>query len=414
MTIYSHSRMEAFKSCPLKYKFNYIDRIKREEESIEAFLGSRFHKVMEKIYKDLLFKKYSLDELLIFYHNDWDNNYHDKVIIVDKERKAKDYKEIGKKFVEDYYKRYYPFNHGVILGIEREVLINLEDNGQEYKLRGIIDRIEQTNDGTYEIHDYKTSKTFPEQSKMDEDSQLALYQLGIQNMWKDVYQVELVWHYVAFDKEIRSKRTEEELEELKKDILHWIKQIEATQEFLPKESTLCGWCYYQDICPLHKHEYLVGTLPVNKYLNNEGVQLVNEFTRLDNEKKSYQAKIKEIEEELNKIKEAVIQYAGNIGVDVVIGSDHKLKISSSEKIIVPDKGTKERESLIELLKKLNKFEEVLTFDTTELKKAMKEGKWELGILEEIKKLVKMERVKSVSLLKLKSNECQESFIFLTG
>ena len=53
MAIYSHSRLEAFKSCPLKYKFNYIDKIKREEEGIEAFLGSRFHKVMEKIYKDL-------------------------------------------------------------------------------------------------------------------------------------------------------------------------------------------------------------------------------------------------------------------------------------------------------------------------------------------------------------------------
>ena len=98
MTIYSHSRMEAFKSCPLKYKFNYIDRIKREEESIETFLGSRFHKVMEKIYKDLLFKKYSLDELLVFYEDNWNKNYHHKIVIAAKERKAKDYKEIGKKF----------------------------------------------------------------------------------------------------------------------------------------------------------------------------------------------------------------------------------------------------------------------------------------------------------------------------
>jgi len=404
MTIYSHSRMEAFKSCPLKYKFNYIDRIKREEESIEAFLGSRFHKVMEKIYKDLLFKKYSLDELLIFYHNDWDNNYHDKVIIVDKERKAKDYKEIGKKFVEDYYKRYYPFNHGVILGIEREVLINLEDNGQEYKLRGIIDRIEQTNDGTYEIHDYKTSKTFPEQSKMDEDSQLALYQLGIQNMWKDVYQVELVWHYVAFDKEIRSSRTKEELEELKKDTVRWIKKIEATHEFLPQESALCGWCSYQDICPLFKHESIVKDLPVNEYLKDNGVQLVNKFTKLATEKKSYQAKIKELEEKLEQIKEAVIQYASQLGVAVVTGSDHQLKIRSSEKIIIPDKGTKEREYLIELLKQLNKLEEISTFDVAELKKVIKEEKWEPGILEEIKKLVEIEIVKSVSLLKLKSKD----------
>jgi len=36
----------------------------------------------------------------------------------------------------------------------------------------------------------------------------------------------------------------------------------------------------------------------------------------------------------------IIQYAGNIGVEVVIGSDHKLKITSSEKINLPGKGTR--------------------------------------------------------------------------
>jgi len=284
MTIYSHSRLEAFKSCPLKYKFNYIDKIKREEEGIEAFSGSRFHKVMEKNYKDLPFREYSLDELLDFYEDDWDKNYHDKIVIANNEREAKDYKERGKKFIEDYYTRYYPFNQGKVLGVERWVIINLDDQG-EYKLRGIIDRIDQAEDGIYEIHDYKTSKSLPEQSKMDEDRQLALYQIGIQNMWNDVYQVELVWHYVAFDKEIRSKRTEEELDELKKDTIDLIKKIEATREFLPNESTLCGWCYYQDICPLHKHKFMVGSLPANKYLKDSGVKLVNEFTKLDNKKK---------------------------------------------------------------------------------------------------------------------------------
>ena len=209
MTIYSHSRLETFKSCPLKYKFNYIDKIKREEEGIEAFLGSRFHEVMEKIYKDLPFRKYSLGELLDFYEDNWDKNYHDKIIIAVNEREAKDYKEIGKKFIGDYYKRYYPFNQGKVLGIERQVFINLDDQG-EYLLRGYIDRIDWVKDRTYEIHDYKTSKSLPEQSRMDEDRQLALYQIGIQKMWNDVDQVELVWHYVAFDKEIRSKRTEEE------------------------------------------------------------------------------------------------------------------------------------------------------------------------------------------------------------
>jgi putative RecB family exonuclease len=290
------------------------------------------------------------------------------------------------------------------LGIERLVMINLEDNGQEYKLKGYIDRLDQAKDGTYEIHDYKTSKVFPEQNKVDEDSQLALYQIGIQNMWNDVDQVELVWHYVAFDKEIRSSRTEEELDDLKKDTIDLIKKIEDTREFLPKESTLCGWCYYQDICPVHKHKYIVGNLPENKYLADSGVKLVNEFAKLDDQKKSYQVKIKEIEEELEEIKEAVIQYAANIGVEVVIGSDHKLKISSSEKINVPGKGTKERESLIELLSQLNRLEEVSAFDVAELKKVIKEGKWDSAILEEIKKLVKIETVKSVRLSKSKRED----------
>ena len=403
MTIYSHSRLETFKSCPLKYKFNYIDKIKREEEGIEAFLGSRFHKVMEKIYKDLPFRKYSLDELLDFYEDDWNKKYHDKIIIADKERKARDYKEIGKKYIEDYYKRYDPFNQGKVLGIERLVFINLDDQG-EYLLRGYIDRIDWIKDRTYEIHDYKTSKSLPEQSRMDEDRQLALYQIGIQKMWNDVNQVDLVWHYVAFDKEIRSKRTEEELAELKKNTIDWIKKIEATREFLPNESILCGWCYYQDICPLYKHEYMVGNLPANKYLNDSGVKLVNEFAKLDDKKKSYQGKIEEIDKELEEIKEAVVQYAGNIGVEVVIGSDHKLKISPREKINVPGKGSKERESLTALLSQLNKLEEVSALDAAELKRVIKEEKWDSAILDEIKKFVEIETVKSVRLSKNKRED----------
>ena len=403
MTIYSHSRLESFKSCPLKYKFNYIDKIKREEEGIEAFLGSRFHGVMEKIYKELRFRKYSLGELLDFYEDDWDKKYHDKIIIADNERKARDYKEIGKKFIEEYYKRYDPFNQGKVLGIERPVIINLDDNG-EYRLRGFIDRIDQVKDRTYEIHDYKTSKYLPEQSEMDEDRQLALYQIGIQNSWNGVDQVELVWHYVAFDKEIRSKRTEEELDELKKDTIDLIKKIEATREFLPNKSTLCGWCYYKDICPLFKHEYMVGNLPVNKYLKDSGVKLVNKFVKLDDKKKSYQGKIEEINKEIKEIKEAVIQYTGNIGVEVVTGNDHQLKISSSEKIKVPGKGSKERESLIALLNQLNKLEEVSALDVSELKKVIKEEKWDAIILEEIKKLVEIETVKSVRLSKSKRED----------
>lgn len=37
MPVYSHSRIETFETCPLKYKFKYVDGIRKEEESVEAF-----------------------------------------------------------------------------------------------------------------------------------------------------------------------------------------------------------------------------------------------------------------------------------------------------------------------------------------------------------------------------------------
>lgn len=37
MTTYSHSRLNTFENCPLQYKLQYIDGIKREEEGIEMF-----------------------------------------------------------------------------------------------------------------------------------------------------------------------------------------------------------------------------------------------------------------------------------------------------------------------------------------------------------------------------------------
>ena len=71
MTVYSHSRLSTFENCPLQFKFQYIDKIKRYEAGIEAFVGLRFHKTMEKLYGELKFKVNTLKELLDYYEEQW-------------------------------------------------------------------------------------------------------------------------------------------------------------------------------------------------------------------------------------------------------------------------------------------------------------------------------------------------------
>ncbi|MDP2919157.1 MAG: PD-(D/E)XK nuclease family protein, partial [Dehalococcoidia bacterium] len=65
MPTYSHSKLSAYENCPFGYKLAYIDKIKRETEGIEAFLGNQVHNTLQKCYDDLRRTKLNtLDELL--------------------------------------------------------------------------------------------------------------------------------------------------------------------------------------------------------------------------------------------------------------------------------------------------------------------------------------------------------------
>ena len=104
MPIYSHSRISCFETCPLQYKLAYIDHIERDKESIEAFLGSRFHETMDYLYKDLKCKIHTVKELTDYFDSQWDKEWSDEITITKKGRTKEDYRNLGKRFVEDYYK----------------------------------------------------------------------------------------------------------------------------------------------------------------------------------------------------------------------------------------------------------------------------------------------------------------------
>lgn len=252
VAVYSASRLSTYESCPRQYKFRYLDRIPREEESVEAFLGSRVHEVLGKLYRDLqLGKDPSLADLLNHYDWQWGQHWHDQVRIVKRDRPIDHYRQLGVRCLVNYYQAHKPFNHGQTLGLEHQVTTSLDADGR-YRIQGYIDRLVSVGSGCYEIHDYKTSGRLPGQEEIDADRQLALYQLGLERMRPDAKEVELVWHFLAFGKELRSRRTPKALERLKRMTIALIDRIEADTELKPIKSSLCHWCAYQSICPLWK------------------------------------------------------------------------------------------------------------------------------------------------------------------
>ncbi|MFQ5877565.1 MAG: RecB family exonuclease [Acidobacteriota bacterium] len=249
MPVYSHSRLSSFENCPLQYRYRYVDRIPRDVESIETFVGKRVHEVLEWLYRDLLEGRCpSLERLVARYHGTWETHFSERVRIVRTENSVAHYRRLGERCVVDYDRRYRPFDQGTTVGVEERVSLCL-DGAERYRLRGYIDRLTRVAPGTYEIHDYKTSGSLPSERALRGDRQLSLYQMAVQQRFPDARDVRLVWHYLVFDQELTSRRSPADLEAHRVRTIRLIDTIEAAREFPPRESALCRWCEYRDICP---------------------------------------------------------------------------------------------------------------------------------------------------------------------
>lgn len=243
---YSHSKLQTFEQCPLKYKFRYVDKIKIKTKSIEGFLGAKVHETLEWLYYEVKKEKIpTIDEVITFYARKWEIEFNPEIYLIVKTGiTEKDYFEKGIMFLLDYYQKNYPFSDNTI-AIEKKVSIFLTE---DYNVVGIIDRLVYNEEKQeYEIHDYKTANSLPTVEKIETDRQLPLYSIAVRDDF-NTNKIQLIWHYLAHNKKIYSRRTNEQLLILKNQTIDLIKEIEKTKFFPYNKSVLCEWCEYKDIC----------------------------------------------------------------------------------------------------------------------------------------------------------------------
>ena len=397
MPIYSHSQLSAYEECPLKYKLSYRDKIKRGQEGVEAFLGQMVHDALKKCYDNLRFNKAnSLRDLLAYYNKIWEENWHGSILIVRQELTQENYRGLGEKLIQTYYERYSPFDSDITIGTEISLNFTLDDENK-YRMRGYIDRLSRTKDDIYEIRDYKTGAYLPSQQEADRDRQLGLYQIGVQKRWPAVKSIRLVWHYLASDTELVSRRTPETISSLVQDTKRLIDEIESAQDFPPRESGLCDWCEYPDLCPRRKHFFKVEALPVNEYLNEPGVVLVNKYVEL-------KEKASEIEDEMGRIREAILDYAKREEVDVIKGSDRKATVKFDKKLKFPGKNEEERQQLDNTILEAGRWMEVSQLDTTALSRVVENSLWDKELIDQVMQFGRIEDVSSVHISKLKEED----------
>lgn len=373
MPTYSHSRLETYQNCPRQYKLQYIDKPDIPEfEGIEAFMGSRVHDALEKLYKDLILSRLNtIKDLEAFYRQIWDREWTDNVRIVRRGFAKKNYYDTGLAAIQKYYSRYQPFDQNTTLATEDMIHINLDG----YKLVGYIDRLAHNGKGIYEIHDYKTSGRIPEQKHFEEDRQLALYSIGVRNKYPNAREIRLVWHYLVFDQEFTSQRSETQLKDLKKEIISRIKTIEKDDRFEPRESKLCDWCAYPEYCPAKTHQIKTAALPANKYLKDPGVKLVNKYAKIKNQIAELNRQIKQHQAELDQIEEAAVKLAKREKTTRLVGSDACLKIEHYKGLQFPRSNEPGRPELEEFVRQAGLWEQASGLDLKALGALAEEGEF---------------------------------------
>jgi len=238
----SFSAFDCFNRCPAKYQFQYINKIPIPKKA-ELFFGSLIHEIVQiALKKDPIIP--SVDELIAYLKENWDANAFSSA------QEAKQYFDMGQNMIRNFHASLKPGFRNIV-ATEKRFYIPLNE---KHTLSGAIDRIDKLPFGAFEVIDYKTSKTMPDQGHVDSDKQLGIYRFAIMNLWPEAKDVRLTLYYLKHDQQITTTRTDEDAETLKNEFIEVAEKIEQEKEWRPKRNSFCDWCDFQHLCPLQKQK----------------------------------------------------------------------------------------------------------------------------------------------------------------
>jgi putative RecB family exonuclease len=326
----SYSALETYKTCPLKYKYQELDKIK-VPKSVEAFFGGAVHSALKFMFeRGPLYP--TLDQVIDFFRNLWD-----------KEKPEEYYKE-GILILEKFYKHNQPWNFNVV-DLESRFEVELGN----HVLAGIIDRIDKNND-SYEIIDYKTARKMPGQNIIDNNLQLSIYHLGLIKRWPqlDPSKIKLSLYFLKHGEKLTTSRNAEQLENTKKNILKIIAEIEKknkNNDFPAIPSGLCDWCGYRQMCPMWKHLYK--SEAPNPKSETEMQEIISEYFELKNSNQQNNKRLTELQT-------MVYGFMQEQGVERVFGEIGFLTRKIGERFVYNMKKIKQ------ILEEMGKWSEVVS------------------------------------------------------
>ena len=242
----SPSSMGAFTSCPLAFRFSYVQRLP-EPPSAPASKGTLVHRALERLL-DRPADERTLDAAL----HDLDSattelaSHPEFSGLELSEEELAGFRADAAALVHKYFEIEDPRTVTPI-GLEIKLAAHLD----KVVLRGIIDRLELDDNGDLVITDYKTGSTPSEKWEEKSLAGVHLYALLCEhNFGKRPVKVQLM--YLSKPELIIATPTEGSVRGVASKssaVMDAVKRACSKDDFRPRQSPLCNYCSFQEFCP---------------------------------------------------------------------------------------------------------------------------------------------------------------------
>lgn len=242
----SPSRIQSFTSCPLAFRFSSIEKLP-DPPTIHTTKGTVVHRTLE-VLLGLPAHERTEDAATDIHHSTRSEfeDHPDLVSLGLSDAERKKFWDDAMSLVRNYFSMEDPREiqpEGVELRIEAQM--------GDFTLRGIIDRLERTADGSLVITDYKTGRSPRDSQTKERMTQMMLYAwLCREHFGESPTSLRLM--YVRDGRTIVAEPNEQQISFQQKRTQAIFKAITSSctsGRFAPQKSALCNFCAYKRWCP---------------------------------------------------------------------------------------------------------------------------------------------------------------------
>lgn len=269
---------------------------------------------MERFFKVRTPPPPSLAEILEFYEQNWLSQGFESA-----EDEAK-HKKYGKEILTRFHEIHAP-DFRMPVALERSFMLDIEG----IKLRGFIDRVDKLDSGGLSIIDYKTNQELFTADYLENNLQLTIYQMAAEHTWNLPVEKLTLYHLRSNTACTCPPRSRAQINQARDLVLEVAENINQGK-FPATENEYCP-CDFPEHCPYYRHQYVAAIPQPSGQQPLPGIIATDAVERYA----TLQAQIKDLQTDLEEVRQTIIDYCQAEGLNRIFGSEHEITYKLSEK-----------------------------------------------------------------------------------